>query len=181
MSGSNAGRGQEILGLTGPWGSQGSSKPGRGSLAQGTGMEETPQESPSPRFLLRPASLPPSAQPRLILTRLFPLSTGARPWRLREAPRTLGTGGCSSWKTQSITSRRSRLWKGGTAKPPGSGRGCGQAVSIRHRASGHGAAGGRWVGGGVAAVWASKRQARKYRNTSCVFIKAPQEKRKHTR
>ena len=46
-------------GLTWPWGSQGSSRHGRGSLAQGTGREENPQESPSPRFLLRPASLPP--------------------------------------------------------------------------------------------------------------------------
>ena len=42
--------------------------------------------------------------------------------------------------------------------------------------------GGQGVGGGgVAAVWASKQQARKYRNTPCVFIKAQEGKRKHTR
>ena len=50
---------KRFSGMTGPWGSQGSSRHSRGSLAQGTGTEETPQESPSPRFLLRPASLPP--------------------------------------------------------------------------------------------------------------------------
>ena len=107
-----------------------------------------PRNHPAHVFSSGQPHFPLSAQPRLILTKLFPLSTGACPWRHREAQRTLGTGRCSSWKTQSITSRRSRLWKGGTSKPPGSGRGCGQAASVRHRASGHRAAGGRWAGGG---------------------------------
>ena len=105
---------------------------------------KTPKNHPAHVFSSGQPHFPLSAQPRLILTRLFPLSM----CRHREDKHTLGTGRCSSWKTQSITSRRSRLWKGGAGKPPGSGRGCGQAASVRHRASGHGAAGGRWAGAG---------------------------------
>lgn len=138
------GREQEIFGSDRAMGESGVQQAWQRQPCAGHWHGGKPPRITQPTFSPQASLTSPSAQPGLILTRLFPLSM----CRHREAKHTLGTGRCSSWKTQSITSRRSRLWKGGTGKPPGSGRGCGQAASVRHRASGHGAAGGRWAGGG---------------------------------
>lgn len=152
--------------MTGPWGSQGSGMHSRGNLAQGTGTEKPlgitqPTFSPS-----RPASLPLSTQPRLILTKLFPLSTGACPGDTERSPAHPQEDiRCSSWA--SITSRGAAGCGKGHQQAPGSGRGCGQASGVRHRLPGTGlqVGGGRgWGVRGVEAVWASKQQARKYRN-----------------
>ena len=116
MSGSNVGREQEIFGSDRAMGESGVQQAWQRQPCAGHWHGGKPPRITQPTFSPQASLTSPSAQPGLILTRLFPLSM----CRHREAKHTLGTGRCSSWKTQSITSRRSRLWKGGTGKPPGS-------------------------------------------------------------